>query len=111
MPNLPHHHIDALEVNTRNRIASEVVSGFSAATPTLAEIWECVESALADTPILATEVIRLQTELASARLDRANLAAAARATIAAYRDGEQDPLSYLRDEIGAQGLSGEEHQS
>jgi hypothetical protein len=37
------------------------------------------------------------------RLDRANLAAAAFATIAAHQDGEPDPLSYLRDELGAQG--------
>ncbi len=33
-----------------------------------------------------------------------NLAAAARATLAADHDGEPDPLYYLRDELHAQGL-------
>jgi hypothetical protein len=41
--------------------------------------------------------------MAGARLDRANLAAAALASIAAQHDGEPDPLSYLRDELRAQG--------
>ena len=45
--------------------------------------------------------------LTAVRLDRANLAAAGRATIAAYHDGEPDPLSYLRDELHAQGFSTE----
>ena len=36
------------------------------------------------------------------RLDRANLLAAARATIAAHHDGEPDPLAYLRDELNVQ---------
>jgi hypothetical protein len=61
----------------------------------------------ADTPHLAAEIIRIAAELAGARLDVANLAAAALATIAAHQDGEPDPLSYLvqawadarRDEI------------
>ena len=33
------------------------------------------------------------------RLDRANLLAAIRAALAAARDGEADPLAYLRDEL------------
>jgi hypothetical protein len=33
------------------------------------------------------------------RLDRANLLAAIRATLAADGEGEPDPLGYLRDEI------------
>ena len=51
----------------------------------------------------SAEITRLRAELADARLDRANLAAAALATIAAHADGEPDPLSYLRDELRAQG--------
>ncbi len=34
-------------------------------------------------------------------MDRANLLAAMRATIAAHADGEPDPLYYLRDELNA----------
>jgi hypothetical protein len=42
-------------------------------------------------------------ELDDTRLDRANLLAAARATIGAYLDGESDPLCYLRDELAVRG--------
>jgi hypothetical protein len=44
-------------------------------------------------------VARLTAELAATRLDRANLLAAIRATLAASADGEADPLAYLRDEL------------
>ncbi|HEY5986267.1 MAG TPA: hypothetical protein VIV12_07825 [Streptosporangiaceae bacterium] len=67
------------------------------------DIWQCLVIALADTPALTAEITQLRTALADARLDRANLAAAALACIAAHRDGEPDPLSYLRDELRAQG--------
>ncbi|HEU5157029.1 MAG TPA: hypothetical protein VFU43_08535 [Streptosporangiaceae bacterium] len=86
-------------------MARDIVAGFSAASPTLAEIWNYVETALADTPALVTEITRLRAEATGARLDRANLVAAIRATIAAHHDGEDDPLSYLRDELDAQGYS------
>ena len=62
-------------------------------------------AAFADTPALAAEISRLRADLADARLDRANLAAAALATIAAHHDGEPDPLCYLRDELRAQGYT------
>ena len=55
-------------------------------------------------PALSVEVARLFAEVQHARLDRANLLAAARATIAAHHDGEPDPLSYLRDELDANGF-------
>jgi hypothetical protein len=57
----------------------------------------------ADAPALITEITQLRDGLAHARLDRANLAAAALAAIAAHHDGEPDPLCYLRDELRAQG--------
>jgi len=41
------------------------------------EIWRFLATALADTPALSAETARLRAELAGARLDRANLAAAA----------------------------------
>jgi hypothetical protein len=88
-------------VAARNSTAQQIVAGFVTAMPTLTEIWRYLEEALNDVPALAAEVTRLAAELKDTRLDRANLLAAARATIAAYHDGEADPLSYLRDEINA----------
>ena len=105
MTNTSHHRIDLQEVTTRGDIARDIITGFSAATPTLADIWQYVETALADTPVLVAEVTRLRAELSGTRLNRANLVAAIRATIAAHHDGEDDPLSYLRDELHAQGYT------
>ena len=48
---------------------------------------------------LTAEISRQRTDLAAVRLDRANLLAAIRAALAAHRDGEADPLAYLRDEL------------
>jgi len=93
---------DLPEVTTRNRIVRHLVEGYAAQFP--ADIWQYLAAAFADTPALAAEVARLRTELAETRLDRANLAAAARAAIAAHFDGEPDPLSYLRDELRVQGF-------
>src|SRR5581483_7070475 len=42
-------------------------------------------------------------KIARAVSDLGNLTAAARATLGAQRDGEHDPLYYLRDELDAQG--------
>jgi hypothetical protein len=99
------HHpvVDLQEAASRNQHARQVIAGFSTSLPTLADIWQQLETALADTPALSTEISELRTELRDTRLDRANLLAAARATIAAHHDGEPDPLSYLRDELRARG--------
>ena len=99
----PDSSIDPQEVAHRNNTARHIIAGFSAAAPTLAEIWQHLETALADAPILAAEITRLRDELAGTRLDRANLLAAARAVVSAHLDGEPDPLSYLRDELQARG--------
>jgi hypothetical protein len=56
-------------------------------------------TALADIPVLLAEVARLALLLTWTRLNLANLLAAARATLAAQRDGEADPFAYLRDEV------------
>jgi hypothetical protein len=85
----------------RNHAAQDIVSGFASATPTLSPAWQFVETALADARDLATEVARLAAELAIARLAHANALAAMRATIGAQRDGEADPLYYLRDALRA----------
>jgi hypothetical protein len=99
----PHPIVDLQEATDRNHAARRIIAGFSAALPTLAEIWQQLEAALADTPALAAEITRLRADLAGTRLDRANLLAAARAVISAYLDGEPDPLCYLRDELAARG--------
>jgi hypothetical protein len=57
--------------------------------------------AVADIPVLLTELSRLRSLLALVRAMHANLLAAARATIAATRDGEADSMYYLRDELNA----------
>jgi hypothetical protein len=69
--------------------------------PALTEIWRYLEDALNDAPALSAEITRLCAELKATRLDRANLLAAMRATLGAQAEGEADPLSYLRDELGA----------
>jgi hypothetical protein len=67
-------------------------------------------TALSDIPPLCEEVSRLRLYLGIARLTRANLAAAARATLAAANEHEKDPLYYLRDELTAQGILTIQHQ-
>ncbi len=68
-------------------------------TRTLAALW----TAAADVPVLLAEIGRLQSLLVLARVRHADLHAAARAAIAAERDGEHDPLWYIRDELAANG--------
>ena len=98
---VPYSNVSIPEVMNRNHAAQDIVSGFASATPTLSPAWQYVQTALADTRDLATEVTRLAAELAAARLSHANALAAMRATIGAQRDGEPDPLYYLRDELNA----------
>lgn len=60
-------------------------------------LWQAV----ADIPVMLAELSRLRSVLALVRVLHANLLAAAQATIAATRDGETDPMYYLRDELDA----------
>ena len=62
---------------------------------------ESVPSLINDLADLVAEVTRLSDEVDRTRLDRANLLAAMRATLAAHAAGEADPLWYLRDELDA----------
>lgn len=93
-----------LEATTRADIARHIISAFSLVFPTLDSFWRQVDAALADVPALVAEITRLNSQLMTGHLNRANLAAAGRATISAYLDGEPDPLGYLRDELHAQGF-------
>ena len=100
MTNLPPNNpADLREISTRNQHARHIIAGFSFALPALADVWRFLDQALTDTLALAAEVIRQRAEIAAIRLDRANLLAAIRATLAAHHDGERDPLAYLRDEL------------
>ena len=54
-------------------------------------------------PLLCAEIGRLRTHLARTLANLHNLIAAARATLRAQADGEDDALYYLRDELEAQG--------
>ena len=92
---------DLPEALTRNQTARQLAEGLDDQLP--ADVWHSLTAAFADAPVLAAEITELRAELAGVRLDRANLAAAALATITAHQDGEPDPLSYLRDELCAQG--------
>jgi hypothetical protein len=95
--------IDLQEVATRNQTARDILTGFATSAPTLARFWQQIDTALTDTPNLATHLTHLAADLATTRVDRANLAAAGLATLAAHDDGEPNPLAYLRDELRAQG--------
>jgi hypothetical protein len=86
-------------ITTRNDIARDIIAGFAAVTPTLAGVWRLLDQALADLPAVLADLGRVRAELAAVRLDRANLLAAIRATVAADAEGEPDPLGYLRDEL------------
>jgi hypothetical protein len=93
--------IDLAQISTRNTHARHVITGCASALPALAAMWQVLDDALADTAAVCALVTRLSAERDRARLDRANLRAAMRATLAAHADGEPDPLWYLRDELNA----------
>lgn len=96
MPNARKTRMNLQEVTTRNTNARRIIAGFTTDFPTLARFWQQIDTALADTAELCAELTGLRRHLA-------NLAAAARATLAAHDEDETDPLSYLRDELHAQG--------
>jgi hypothetical protein len=98
-------------VYARNDHARRVVAGFAAEMPSLSRLWQQVDRALADVPALGAACARLTAELAGTRLDRANLVAAMRAALAAHAQGEDDPLSYLRDELAGQHAPGGDHDA
>jgi hypothetical protein len=104
-----HNRIDLEEITTRNQTARRMIAGFAAEMPMLADFWRHLDLALAGNLALAAEVTRLNAELVTIRLDRANLLAATRAALAAHADGETDPLYYLRDELTARQMPSQRH--
>lgn len=98
------------EVTTRNDFARDIIAGFASVTPTLAGAWQLIDIALADVPMALAELGRVRAELQAVRLDHANLLAAIRATLAAWADGENDPLWYLRDELDVRQMPSQRHR-
>ena len=98
------------EVTARNDIARDIIAGFAAATPTLAGAWRLVDTTLADVPATLALLGQARADLEAVRLDRANLLAAIHATLAAWADGEDDPLWYLRDELDAHQMPPQRHR-
>ena len=80
---------DLQEVANRHDTATAVIDTLGRALDTI--------------PLLSAEIARLRRRLAASLNDFNNLLAAARATLSAQMDGEEDPLFYLRDELTAQG--------
>lgn len=64
-----------------------------------ADIMAAITSSVADVPALVAEVAQLRLTLLRLRLAHVNLQAAARAALAAHREGEADPWAYLADEL------------
>lgn len=99
--NAPEPRLSLPEMYARNDNARRIIAAAASVLPVTFELWDQVDSALADLPALGAVTERLTAELADTRMDRANLIAAMRATLAAYADGEPNPLYYLRDELQA----------
>jgi hypothetical protein len=97
-------------ITTRNDIARDIIAGFASVTPALTGVFRFLDSALSDVPAVLAELRQAREELEAVRLDRANLLAAMRATIAADADGEPDPLYYLRDELDARQARPQDHR-
>jgi hypothetical protein len=97
--NTPETGISLHVIYARNDDARRIVAAAASVLPVASVLWNQVEAALADVPALGAVIARLSAELAATRMDRANLLAAMRATLAAGADGEADPLYYLRDEL------------
>lgn len=83
----------------------EVASRHHSATAAMTKLARALDTI----PLLCAEISRLRRRLATTLNDFQNLLAAARATLSAHRDGEADPLYYLRDELDAQGQLRPEH--
>ncbi|MFI6540268.1 hypothetical protein ACIBHY_47960 [Nonomuraea sp. NPDC050547] len=90
------------EVLSRNHTAVHLIAALTRSTPAHAPIWEHLDTVLYDARALVVELSHVRTELDKTRHSRANLLAAAQATLAAAHDGEADPLWYVRDEVAAQ---------
>jgi ABC-type transporter Mla subunit MlaD len=91
-------------VTTSNRINPDTdLQEVANRHDTAAAVVDTLNRALDTIPLLSAEIARLRRRLATTLTDLSNLVAAARATLSAHADGEEDALYYLRDELTAQG--------
>ena len=88
---IPHLHIDTEAMATRLALLADA-SSCPHCEPSVTE-------AVADLADLLVEIARLYAALLVTRRQSANRLAAIRATLSAERDGEPNPLDYLRDEL------------
>jgi hypothetical protein len=97
---IPNQPVDLQETLTRYTSAIQTINASPLARILLrARVAAAIATALDAIPGLCQEVQHLRVTLNLASLDHANLIAAARSTLVAERDGEPDPLWYLRDEL------------
>jgi ABC-type transporter Mla subunit MlaD len=91
-------------VNTSDRINPDTnLQEVASRHDTAAAVIDKLGRALDTIPLLSAEITRLRRRLTTTLSDLNNLLAAAKATLSAHTDGEEDPLYYLRDELTAQG--------
>jgi ABC-type transporter Mla subunit MlaD len=91
-------------VNTSDRINPDAnLQEVASRHDTAAAVIDKLGRALDTIPLLSAEITRLRRRLTTTLSDLNNLLAAAKATLSAHTDGEEDPLYYLRDELTAQG--------
>ena len=91
-------------VNTSDRFNPDTnLQEVASRHDTAAAVIDKLGRALDTIPLLSTEITRLRRRLTTTLSDLNNLLAAAKATLSAHADGEEDPLYYLRDELTAQG--------
>jgi hypothetical protein len=91
-------------VNTSNRANPDTdLQEAANRHDTATAVVDTIARALDTIPLLSAEISRIRRRLATVLSDFNNLVAAAKATLSAHADGEDDPLYYLRDELTAQG--------
>ena len=91
-------------VNTSDRFNPDTnLQEVASRHDTAAAVIDKLARALDTIPLLSAEISRLRRGLTATLSDLNNLLAAAKATLSAQTDGEEDPLFYLRDELTAQG--------
>jgi hypothetical protein len=97
--------IDIQEALTRYASAVQTINASPLARILLRVRIAAIAAALDDIPGLCRDVQQLRALVALASRDHANLIAAARCSLIADREGEPDPLWYLRDELAERGQS------
>ena len=94
---------DLQEAAARNHAARRIITGFTTAVPTLGEIWQQLETALADTPALAAEITRLAPNSPTPAWTGQTCSPQHAPPSPPTTTANPTPSSYLRDELQARG--------